>query len=265
MQEPEPSMTATGRNIAQMTWTEVRDLDKADAALVLPIGSLEQHGPHLSVDTDLFFAERLLDLALERLPDTIKIFRLPILPISKSNEHIGFPGSFWLSAETLSAVVHDIADSAKASGFLRLVLWNCHGGNRAILEVLARDVRARTGLMVFSLFPPATVPDPIAVTKAEAAFGIHAGDWETSVMLALSPERVRADRLESAFPAFSAKHLSLEFTAATVAWLTRDFQPTGTWGDATVASAERGRLRVEKVVDELTRLLTEIAHFRFPA
>ncbi len=79
---------------------------------------------------------------------------------------------------------------------------------------------------MFSLFPPATVPDPIAVTKAEAAFGIHAGDWETSVMLALSPERVRADRLESAFPAFSAKHLSLEFTAATVAWLTRDFQPT---------------------------------------
>src|SRR5258706_14631943 len=185
--------------------------------------------------------------------------------LSKSNEHIGFPGSFWLSAETLSAVVHDIADSAKASGFLRLVLWNCHGRNRAILEVLARDVRARTGLMVFSLFPPATVPDPIAVTKAEAAFGIHAGDWETSVMLALSPERVRADRLESAFPAFSAKHLSLEFTAATVAWLTRDFQPTGTWGDATAASAERGRLRVEKVVDELTRLLTEIAHFRFPA
>jgi len=109
-------MTATGRNIAQMTWTEVRDLDKADAALVLPIGSLEQHGPHLSVDTDLFFAERLLDLALERLPDTIKIFRLPILPISKSNEHIGFPGSFWLSAETLSAVVHDIAGQRESFG-----------------------------------------------------------------------------------------------------------------------------------------------------
>jgi creatinine amidohydrolase/Fe(II)-dependent formamide hydrolase-like protein len=257
-------MTAVERNIAKMTWMEVRDIDKADAALVLPVGSLEQHGPHLSVDTDLFVAERFLDLALGRLPDTIKIFRLPILPISKSNEHLGFPGSFWLSAETLSAVVHDIADGAKASGFLRLVFWNCHGGNRAILEVLARDVRARTGLMVFSLFPPATVPDPISVTKAEAAFGIHAGDWETSVMLALSPERVRTDRVESAFPAFSAKHLSLEFTAATVAWLTRDFQPTGTWGDATVASAERGRVRVEKVVDELAKLLTEIVHFQFP-
>src|SRR5262245_18896797 len=110
MPKARPSMTAVERNIAKMTWMEVRDIDKADAALVLPVGSLEQHGPHLSVDTDLFFAERFLDLALERLPDTIKIFRLPILPLSKSNEHIGFPRTFWLSAETLSAVVHDIAD-----------------------------------------------------------------------------------------------------------------------------------------------------------
>lgn len=257
-------MTAIERNIARMTWMEVSDIDKSDAALVLPLGSLEQHGPHLSVDTDLFFSERFLELALERLPEDVKIYRLPIMPISKSNEHVGFPGSFWLSAQTLSAVVHDIAASAKASGFRRLVLWNCHGGNRALLEVLARDVRAKTGLMVFQLFPPATVPDPVPVSEAEAAFGIHAGDWETSVMLALSPDRVRTDRVEAAFPAFAGKHLSLEFTGATVAWLTRDFQPTGTWGDATVATAERGRLRVNCVVDELVEVLTEISTFEFP-
>ena len=252
------------RNIARMTWMEVRDLDKAKAALVLPLGSLEQHGPHLSVDTDLYFSERFLELALERLADEVKIYRLPILPISKSNEHAGYPGSFWLSSATLTAVVHDVAASAQASGFRRLVLWNCHGGNRALLEVLARDVRAATGLMVFQLFPPATVPDPVPVTEAEAAFGIHAGDWETSVMLALSPERVRPDRVEAAYPDFTARHLSLELTGATVAWLTRDFQPTGTWGDATVATAERGRLRVEKVVERLQEILTDIAGFEFP-
>jgi creatinine amidohydrolase len=252
------------RHIAKMTWMEVRDLDKTNAALVLPLGSLEQHGPHLSVDTDLYFSERFLELALERLTDEVKIYRLPILPISKSNEHVGFPGSFWLSASTLTAVVQDIAASALASGFRRLVLWNCHGGNRALLEVLARDVRAQTGLMVFQLFPPATAPDPISVTEAEAFFGIHAGDWETSVMLALSPDRVRQDRVEAAYPKLAAQHLSLELTGATVAWLTRDFQPTGTWGDATIATAERGKIRVEKVVERLHEILTEIAEFEFP-
>ena len=162
------------------------------------------------------------------------------------------------------SVVQDIAVGAQASGFRRLVLWNCHGGNRALLEVLARDVRAQTGLMVFQLFPPATAPDPIPVSHAEAAFGIHAGDWETSVMLALSPDRVRQDRVEAAYPKFAARHLSLELAGATVAWLTRDFQPTGTWGDATVATAERGRIRVEKVVERRRDTLTEIAEFEFP-
>jgi creatinine amidohydrolase len=256
--------TSIERNIARMTWMEVQGLDKTKAALVLPLGSLEQHGPHLTVDTDLYFSERFLELALERLADEVKIYRLPILPISKSNEHAGFPGSFWLSAATLTAVVQDIAASARSSGFRRLVLWNCHGGNRALLEVLARDVRAQTGLMVFQLFPPATAPDPVAVTEAEAAFGIHAGDWETSVMLHLSPDRVRKNLVESAYPEFAGRHLSLEFTGATVAWLTRDFQKTGTWGDATVATAERGKIRVEKVVERLHEILTEIAEFEFP-
>jgi len=253
------------RDIARMTWQEVRCLDKTDAALVLPLGSLEQHGPHLSVDCDLYFSQRFLELALERLPDSVGIYHLPMLPISKSNEHEGFAGSFWLSATTLSAVLLDIAKSAIASGFTRLVLWNCHGGNRALLEVMARDIRAATGLMVFQIFPPAVAPDPVTVTEREALHGIHAGDWETSVMLALSPERVRADRVNAEFPALSSQHVALEFTGATVAWLTRDFQRTGTWGDATIATAERGEQRVAALLPALVDILTEISRFNFPS
>lgn len=98
----------------------------------------------------------------------------------------------------------------------------------------------------------------------EKAYGIHAGDWETSVMLALSPERVRPDRVEAAYPDFKTRNLSLEFTGATVAWLTRDFQPTGAWGDATTATAERGRIRIDQMVSRLQDILTEIAVFEFP-
>ena len=144
------------------------------------------------------------------------------------------------------------------------MLWNCHGGNRALLDVAARDIRARTGLMVFTVFPPATVADPVATTPEEQLYGIHAGDWETSVMLALSPERVRFERRDAAFPAFQGQSLNLEFTGANVAWLTRDFMQSGTWGDATVATAERGQARVAALVPQLMRILTEISSFEMP-
>ena len=105
------------------------------------------------------------------------------------------------------------------------------------------------------------IPDPLPVTEAESLYGIHAGDWETSVMLALSPERVRPGRRDRAFPAFEGHTLNLEFTGANVAWLTADFMESGTWGDATVATAERGRSRVSAVVPQLVRILTEISSF----
>ena len=192
------------RHLSHLTWTEVRDLNTEGGALVLPLGSIEQHGPHLSLDTDLFFADRFLDLALQRLEPGVKVWRLPILPISKSNEHVGFSGTFWLSAKTLMAVITDIAQGARQAGFRRLVLWNCHGGNRALLEVLARDIRIETGLMTFQIFPPAVMPDPLApLDPREPRYGIHAGEWETSVMLALSPDRVRKDKLDCAYPTSS--------------------------------------------------------------
>lgn len=253
-----------GRDLATMTWTEIRDLDKRSGAVVLPIGSLEQHGPHLSIDTDLHLAERFLALALERLPAAVPLWRLPLLPVSKSNEHVGFPGSFWLSGPTLIAVLTDIARSTAASGFRRLVLWTCHGGNRALLEVVARDIRAATGLMVFSVFPPALAADPIPMAAADRRFDLHAGDWETSVMMALSPERVRPDRLDAALPDLRARTVDLEFTGATVAWLTRDLSATGTLGNATTATAERGRTRLPGVIEALVAVLTEIADFEMP-
>ena len=253
---------AVQRNLSRLTWTEVRDLDTGNGALVLPIGALEQHGPHLSIDTDLFFADTLLDLALLRLEPDVKVWRLPILPVSKSNEHVGFPGTFWLSAQTLMAVVTDIARGARGSGFRRLVLWSCHGGNRALLEVLARDVRIETGLMTFQIFPADVMPDPLApLDPREPKYGIHAGEWETSVMMALSPDRVRMDRLDCAYPDFRSSALELELAGATIGWKTDDFQKSGTWGDATSASAERGRKRLDPLVERLAAVLTEIASF----
>lgn len=255
------------RNIAQLTWQEVDELDlEKDGAIVLPIGSIEQHGPHLATDCDLVFAERFLDMALEKLDPQVKIWRLPMLPISKSNEHVGFRGTWSLSAHTLMAVISDIAKSAKENGFRRLVLWNCHGGNRALLEVVARDIRIETGLMTFQVFASGAMPDPLApLDPREPLFGIHAGEWETSMMLAVAPDRVREGRRDCAFPEFQSRTLALELTGATIGWKTSDFMESGTWGDATAATPERGRARLDPLIDTLAEVLTEIADFEVGA
>lgn len=250
------------RNIGELTWIEVRGLDKRHGALVLPLGAIEQHGPHLSTDCDLHIADRFLDLALQRLPEHVPMWRLPAMAVTKSNEHVGFPGTFWLSSQTMTAVVMDIARSARASGFRRFVLWNSHGGNSALLEVIARDVHIETGLMTFKIGAPGIAPDPLEpLNPHEARHGIHAGEWETSIMLALSPDRVRLDRLDKAFPELESDLIALEAAPATIGWATRDFQSTGTWGDATGASAERGQARLDPLIDALSRVLAEIATF----
>lgn len=253
------------RNLSRLTWMEIRDLPKTAGAIVIPFGSLEQHGPHMSIDTDLYFADRFLDLALERLAADVPCWRLPILPISRSVEHVGFPGSLWLTSETLLKVIEEITAGIAASGFRRVVFLNCHGGNMALLEVAARDVRIRTGMMAFTIFPPALLPDPVDVSERERVFGIHANDWETSVMMALSPERVRPDRLDVAYPQFESETLRLEFSAANVAWASRDLTATGTFGDAREASAERGQKRIEPMIATLAAVLTEISAFEMPA
>ncbi|CUJ37193.1 creatininase family protein [Cognatishimia activa] len=251
------------RNINELTWQEVAALDLSkDGAIVLPIGSIEQHGPHLSTDCDLVFSEKFLEMSLAQLAPEVKIWRLPMLPISKSNEHVGFPGTWSLSATTLMAVIKDIALSAKANGFRRIVLWNCHGGNRALLEVLARDIRIETGLMTFQIFASGATPDPLEpLDPREPDYGIHAGEWETSMMMAVSPDRVRENKRDCAFPDFQSETLALELTGATIGWVTSDFMTSGTWGDATAASLERGEARLGPLIERLTTVLAEIASF----
>ena len=116
-------------------------------------------------------------------------------------------------------------------------------------------------MMAFTLFPPSLQPDPVRVSERERVFGIHANDWETSVMMALSPERVRPDRLNVAYPQFESETLRLEFSAANVAWTSRDLTSSGTFGDAREATAERGWQRIDPMIRKLTAVLTEISIF----
>jgi len=255
------------RYLAYLTTEEVAALPKDEAAVVVVISATEQHGPHMPLVTDLLLGERLLALALERVPGDSGLWVLPSLAYGKSNEHLSFPGTVTLSQATLSAVVHDIGASVARAGFRRLVLLNSHGGNRTLLESLARDVRQATGLMTFpvSTFLLGLEFEP--VSEEEGRAGTHAGDWETSLMLALAPDLVHMERApgDPAYPSYPRElgHLS-PFGPVPFAWSTEELSASGAIGDPRRADAERGDDIAERTAARLAEVLVEIARFEMP-
>ncbi len=247
------------RAFAEHTWKEIEALPKDPGVVVLPIGAIEQHGPHLPLLTDALLAEETVRAAFARLPEGVPAWYLPVLCYGKSNEHTGYPGTIALSAATLMAVVRDIAASVAGAGFKRLLLFNAHGGNLALLQVMARDLRAEFGLLSFVTQPDHSVARS-SLPAPEQHFGIHAGTVETALMLHLRPDLVHLDRAEPHYPNFKSETLSLTVSPQ-VGWLTRDWSPEGHFGDPTVASAEQGKTWMDSAAQKLADLIAEVAFF----
>lgn len=255
-------MTAS---LADLTTVEVSALGP-NAVAVQPIGAIEQHGPHLPLVTDALIADRITSSALART--SCPAVTLPLLSYGKSTEHRSFPGTIALSTETLLAVCRDIGRSVADTRIGSLVFVNGHGGQPHLLELVARDIRAETGLKVF-VITPMRFGAPAGTALGDEAYGIHAGELETSVMLHLAPELVHIDQavpggrtVGSLFAGF--EHLTLEGALPT-AWLTADLSANGVLGDPRTASAATGAAVVEHWVDALATALGEIARFDFPS
>ena len=254
------------RYLEHYTWTEIEALNKEEGVVILPVGAMEQHGPHLPVKTDTLIVTYVLNAALDRLTTDVAAWALPPLNFSKSNEHQGFPGTISLSNLTLNAVLHDIADSVAAAGFRRLAFANGHGGNVALLEATARDIRARTGLLCFSLQPALLVDPPFDLSEDEQRLGFHAGQLETSMILAIDAELVHMERAVCHYAPFPEGDTPLFFFGpASTAWLSRDWSETGVFGNATAGTVEQGHALVEAAADRLAALITTISRFELPA
>lgn len=270
MTESRPVATPQ-RRLAHLSWTDIAALNKDEGVVILPVGAIEQHGPHLPVITDTLLVTHVLDVALARLPDDVAAWVLPPLNYGKSNEHTGFPGTVSLSAATLTALLHDIAHSVDAAGFRRLAFINGHGGNVALLDMAARDIRVATGLHTFCLHPALYVDPPFAVAPDERRYGFHAGELETSLVLAIAPELVDMTRAVRHIPDFPAADSTgaqtplFFFGAASAAWLSADWSPTGVFGDATVATADKGAQLIDAAAARLSKLIAVISRFALPA
>jgi creatinine amidohydrolase len=250
------------RNFAYLTWKQVEALSKDDALLILPTAAIEQHGHHLPLATDTLINNCMLGRALELLPEELPVYALPAVCYGKSNEHVGFPGTISVSATTFMAVIRDIGSSLAASGFKKLVLFNTHGGNAALVDVMARDLRAEFGLRTFTLLGSAGAKLE-GLNHQEAAYGFHAGEVETAWLLSATPELVRTDQYTKNYIADINKPelLKPEFSGANFAWLTRDIAESGVMGDPSPATAEKGERWMNAAAAKVAEALTAMYHY----
>ncbi len=246
--------------LPSLTKLQVDGIPKENAAIVLPIGATEQHGPHLPVYTDTLIAEGFMTEAFKHLPDDANIWMIPPLPYGKSTEHMNHPGTITLSAQTLMSVLLDIANSLKRSGFRKLVFWNTHGGNTDLLNMMGREIRIATGMAVFNLNTGTNRPGDDIITPEERVYGIHGGDEETSLVMVMRRHWVHDDLLPCEIINFPQSPY-LAFKNKSFAWVMDDVSVSGIGGDATLASPGKGSAILEKGGRILAEALQAIAEF----
>ncbi|MBW4541242.1 MAG: creatininase family protein [Myxacorys chilensis ATA2-1-KO14] len=259
------------RYFPYLTWTDVQAMpDQENVVIIQPIGSIEQHGPHLPLVVDSAISASVLGKALQQLDPTIPAYALPMLYYGKSNEHWHFPGTITLSAQTLLAVLMDVAESVYRAGFRKLILMNSHGGQPQILEIAARDLHQQHE--DFAVFPLFTWKVPLIgkiaqdlLSPKELELGIHAGDAETSLLLSILPEQVKMDRAAAEYPLGEprADVLSME-GALPFAWMTRDLSRSGVLGDPTTASQEKGDRILEVLATGWVQVIQDVHSFQLP-
>jgi len=258
-------MSLPKRNWMDMTWQDVAGADTARWIAVLPLAAVEQHGPHLPLGVDTYIGEAYLARVEKILPDDLPVTFLPVQRIGVSAEHLSYPGTLTFSASTAIAAWTEIGESLARAGVRKLVLVTSHGGNVAAMEIVARELRTRLGMLAVMVgWHRFGYPDGVFGGE-EKRHGTHAGDVETSLMLATNPDTVRMDKAANAVPLTVA--LAKEFKwlgayrPAGFAWMTQDLHPGGSLGDATLATPQKGDASLDHGAKAFVELLREIDRF----
>jgi creatinine amidohydrolase len=248
-----------------MSSADFAALDPQTTVAILPIGAIEQHGPHLPVSVDACINDALLARVLAQAPPDLAITALPLQAVGKSNEHLAYPGTLTLSADTLTRVCYELGQSVGRASLRKLVLLNSHGGQPQIMDIVARELRVQQRMFVVNASWSAVMELSDLFDADELRYGIHGGTVETSLMLHLRPDLVHMER--------AGDFTGLMHTmAADYRWLTpegrigfgwqsQDLHPSGASGNARAATADKGRIVAERAVANMIELLTEVARY----
>jgi creatinine amidohydrolase len=236
-----------------------------ETVVILPIGAIEQHGPHLPVWVDSCINELLLDRALAAIDKAVPVLAVPLQAVGKSCEHSAFAGTLSLSHETLISILLELGGSLHRSKIRRLILLNSHGGQPQIMDIVARELRVRYAMLVvnaawFDMGMPAEL-----FPASECRHGIHGGEVETSLMLHLRPDLV--DMTRTRHFVSLGQEMEAEFKLLTpegrfgFGWQAQDLNPWGVCGNAAAADAERGAQLAQHLVGTFVDLVGEVRRF----
>lgn len=232
---------------------------------IQPVGAVEQHGPHLPVRVDAAINAGIVSRAVELLEPDQKVLVLPMLPVGKSNEHHAYPGTLSLSYETLARVWYEVGESVHRAGCRKIIFFNSHGGQPQVMEIVARELRVRLGMLAVVTSWFNTVDLASLFAPGELRHGIHGGEIETSVMLHLHPELTRMDYADD-FPPLSMRmeqenRFLMPDGPVSFGWQSQDLHPAGVSGNAAAADSERGRQCVESAAQALVEIAREVQAF----
>jgi len=249
--------------LGELTWPDVKEFLKMHDLAVIPVGSCEQHGPHLPLDTDAYDAFWLSLKAAEKAQCAIVA---PPIYYGVSWHHMDFPGTITLNPHTLEQLAYEVASSLIKHGFRKMVFENGHGGNSAALEAAVQRIKADTNAFV-ALDTVSLIPDFIE-KFIETSYDAHAGEFETSTTLANREKFVVKQRIKKpkiTLPKSKYTKIGLKETGPKVSWgfRTKEISETGVIGDPTKASKEKGKTAWKLAVERLADLLTELDKMKF--
>jgi creatinine amidohydrolase/Fe(II)-dependent formamide hydrolase-like protein len=252
----ENSRDISNTQLGELTWQEAKQRFSVIDVALLPVGSTEQHGPHLPLDTDAFdaaYLARSVSAAMDEPRPPV----LPAIPYGVSYHHMGFSGTISLSNETLTMLVYEVGMSIARHGVRKLVIINGHGGNGPALQNAAQMINRDAH--IFACVDTGETSDVDVKKIVETLNDAHAGEIETSTALAARPYLVRMEKAKKSVPRFSSRYLNFS-TSRSVEWYTQTekISRSGVLGDPTRASKEKGERLWQIMVEHLVRFVTDL-------
>jgi creatinine amidohydrolase len=258
-------MPPRSRFWADLTTRDFAQLDAARTVAVLPVGATEQHGPHLPLAVDQLLADGIVQAALPHIPADVPVLFLPTQAVGYSPEHTGFPGTLSLSSSLVAGTWIELGACVAKAGVKKLLIFNTHGGQVSLLDIAARELRMKAQMIVYGC---SWWNLPLGEAQAqfsadEQRFGVHAGEVETSMVLALKPQAVdmkHAAHFDSTSRERAAKYAILgDGKSAKLGWAMQDYNPQGAAGNAAAATPDKGRKLVDAAGLQLALLLQELS------